>query len=106
MEITRRPVRQPVNCFNVQHKTLREGFNKNQKKKVWNFPHYREEPPPPPKVWNKYFFLFHIWVLKSVLMRRNFFSFFSRVPTPDSRGTVKCRGTFVVGSWRGGVTKG
>ena len=71
---------------------LREGFNKNQKKSM-EFSTLSGGPPPPPKVWNKYFFLFHIWVLKSVLMRRNFFSFFSRVPTPDSRGTDKCRGT-------------
>ena len=70
-----------------QHGKIRKGF----KKKILEFSISSVADPPPPNLCNKYFFLFHIWVLKSVLMWRNFFSFFSRVPTPDSRGT--CRGT-------------
>ena len=79
--------------IHLLHFLFREGFNKIIKKKYGIF-HTIGRTPPPPKVWNKYFFLFHIWVLKSVLMRRNFFLFFFRVPTPNSRDTSKCRGPY------------
>ena len=53
-----------------------------KKKKSLEFSTPSGGTPPPPKVWNKYFFLFHIWVLKSVLMRRNFFFFFFQSTYP------------------------
>ena len=78
-------------------------LGKGSRKKVMEFP-ITLEGPPSLKLWNTFFYLFYIWVLKSVLMQRIFFyiTFSHKIQDLGRVSTKKG----IVSDGGGGVTKG